>query len=91
MAGQIETPEQQVARLIGELSAERVSNRSLTQRLEAELKMRPHWALGYNDASVAAQANATALNQLWTLLGVNNQTSAVTALQALTGAGSSGP
>ena len=39
--------------------------------------LRPHWAQGYSDDSVAAQATTAALSQLWKLLGVDNQTAAV--------------
>lgn len=91
MAEPIETPEQQAARLVGELAAARVDNRSLTSRLEAELRLRPLWALAYTDANVAAQAHAAAVAQLWELLGVANQTAAVQKLQALLKAGSPGP
>jgi hypothetical protein len=60
-------------------------------RLVSELKaknkvlesLRPHWAKGYSSDSVAAQSTTNALNQLWVMLGVSNQTQAVEKLAEL--------
>lgn len=43
--------------------------------------MRPHWAMGFSSDSVAAQAKTVALDQLWQLLHVRDQTSAVQRLR----------
>jgi len=58
--------------------------REAEARNEALEAMRPHWAMGYSSDGIAAQVSAAALNQLWSLLGVNNQTAAVTKLRELT-------
>lgn len=50
------------------------------ERLEA---LRPHWAQGHSDDSIAAQHATNALNQLWSLLGAKNQTQAVQELSKL--------
>lgn len=47
--------------------------------------LRPHWAMGYSDDSVAAQIAVAALAQLWNRLGVNNQSSAIAELSRLRG------
>ena len=46
--------------------------------------LRPVWAQGWTDDSMAAQASGNALAQLWEMLGVQNQTQAVATLKALT-------
>ncbi|MBB5985981.1 hypothetical protein [Sphingobium lignivorans] len=51
------------------------------QRLEA---LRPHWAKGYSSDSVAALVKTTALSEIWALLGVRDQTSAMLRLRELT-------
>lgn len=54
------------------------------EKAEAALKrLRPHWAQGYTDDSVAAQMQTAALSQIWEALGVNNQTDAMQKLAAL--------
>lgn len=45
--------------------------------------MRPHWAKGYTDDSMAAQAQTTALAQLWDALGVKDQTAAIQRVKKL--------
>lgn len=50
-------------------------------------KLRPVWAEGWSDDSVAAQCSAAALAQLWELLEVTDQTAAVLALRKLKGEG----
>lgn len=63
--------------------------RELAERLvkhNAALEsLRPHWAQGYTDDGVAAQAATAALSELWQELGVSNQTDAVAALRKLKG------
>lgn len=51
--------------------------------IEALETLRPHWAQGYTTDSVAAQVTTGATLQLWDMLGVTNQTDAVSELQAL--------
>jgi hypothetical protein len=46
-------------------------------------ELRPVWAQGWTSDSVAAQASAGALAELWKELGVDNQTAAMEALRAL--------
>lgn len=46
-------------------------------------KFRPVWAQGFSSDSVAAQSWANATQQLWELLGVSNQTSAMVKLRSL--------
>lgn len=46
-------------------------------------KLRPHWAQGYSDDSMAAQAATGALSEIYDLLGVKDQTAAVAALKTL--------
>lgn len=52
-----------------------------TQKAMDEL--RPVWAHGWSTDSEAAQASSNALAQLWEMLGVDNQTTAVEELQKL--------
>jgi hypothetical protein len=44
-------------------------------------QLRPQWAQGYTSDSMAAQASTAALSQVWTLLGVDNQTDAMQKLR----------
>ena len=46
-------------------------------------ELRPHWAKGYTSDSRAAQVNLAATLELWELLGVTNQTAAVSKLEGL--------
>lgn len=55
----------------------------LAERCSALEKLRPIWAKGYSDESVAAQVASGALVELWTMLGVTDQTAAVLALKGL--------
>jgi hypothetical protein len=48
-------------------------------------QMRPHWAQGYADDSMAAQASTGALSEIWTALGVDNQTDAMDKIRTFTG------
>ena len=53
--------------------------------IEALQGLRPVWAQGWTDDSMAAQASGNALAQLWEMLGVKDQTQAVAALAELKG------
>lgn len=57
---------------------------TLRAQVEHLESLRPHWAKGFSSDSIAAQGQTTALNQLWALLGVKDQTAAVDALKKLT-------
>jgi len=63
-----------------ELKAEIIRLQSNIEVLEA---MRPHWAKGYSSDSMAAQAQTCALSQVWTALGVDNQTDCMEKLRRL--------
>lgn len=52
------------------------------QTAEVAEKMRPMWAQGYTNDSMAAQASSSALTSIWELLGANNQTEAMEKLEA---------
>ena len=52
----------------------------LRERVAALEAMRPHWAMGYSDDSIAAQCSSASLSQLWALLGADDQTQAVQAI-----------
>ncbi len=47
-------------------------------------RLRPHWAQGYSSDSIAAQSSVAALDDMWEILGVSNQTDAVQKLRSLT-------
>lgn len=68
-----------------------LENSRLTDRVGALESLRPHWAKGHSADSVAAQASTAALSQLWSILGVDNQTAAVAAARRLTAQGDSLP
>ena len=65
---------------IERLRVERDMALAKVDRLEA---MRPHWAKGYSTDSVAAQASIAALTQVWSALGVSDQTQCVQKLRAV--------
>jgi hypothetical protein len=54
---------------------------ALKSRVEELEALRPHWAQGHTDDSMAAQHATGALCKLWAMLGVTNQTQAVQKLQ----------
>ena len=56
---------------------------ALQQRVTALETLRPAWAMGHTSDSVAAQASAAALAQVWCALGAANQTEAMVALRGL--------
>lgn len=57
---------------------------ALKARIDGLEKLRPVWAQGHSNDSVAAQVSAAALAELWSLLGGSgHQTEAVTALRQL--------
>lgn len=58
----------------------------LQAKIDALERLRPHWAKGFTSDSIAAQTTITALNQIWSMLGVDNQTAAMDRLRQLTGA-----
>lgn len=58
---------------------------SLHGELEALRDLRPLWAQGYTSDSVAAQASAAALSQIWKALGVSSQTEAMERIRQLSG------
>ena len=49
----------------------------LEKQNEALEQLRPYWAKGFSNDSVAAQCTVSAMSELHKLLGVNNQTDAV--------------
>jgi len=53
----------------------------LRESVSALESKRPHWAQGYSSDSVAAQVSHDALTQLWQLLGADNQTEALAAVE----------
>lgn len=53
------------------------------ERVEALESLRPQWALGFTNDSMAAQAWMCAVSSLWSMLGVHNQTDAVQRLRQL--------
>jgi hypothetical protein len=63
-------------------SAETVA--ALQAQIDRLERLRPHWAKGYTSDSVAAQSTITALNQIWSILGVDDQTAAMDRLRQLT-------
>ena len=46
-------------------------------------KLRPHWAKGYTDDSIAAQTYLVALNEVYDALGVKTQTDCMKAIHKL--------
>lgn len=54
----------------------------LEDELEGLESLRPHWAQGFTEDSVAAQSSQAALSQLWELIGAKDQTQAVQILKA---------
>lgn len=63
---------------------QRIAN--LEAELEALRELRPVWAQGYSSESIATQAPADALAQIWAALDVENQTQAAIRLGALVAA-----
>jgi hypothetical protein len=72
--------EHEAADEIERLRAERDAAVSKLYNLEA---LRPHWAKGHSTDSVAAQVATSALSQVWTFLGVSDQTQCVQKLRAV--------
>ncbi|MGF9564140.1 hypothetical protein AAIH70_11555 [Neorhizobium sp. BT27B] len=78
--------EEDAAKAVEELSGEPLlvdRLREAEAKIEALEAMRPHWAKGYSSDSIAAQVSAGSLNQVWKLLGVDNQTAAMMKLREL--------
>ena len=53
------------------------------QKVAALESMRPQWANGYTSDSMVAQASTSALQSIWDLLGVTNQTQAMQTIRFL--------
>jgi hypothetical protein len=53
------------------------------KRLAAAEALRPQWAMGYTDDSMAAQLSTSALTQIYGVLGVTNQTHCMEKLRAI--------
>jgi hypothetical protein len=62
------------------VAEERLARKETDKCLE---ELRPVWAQGWSTDSIAAQAAASALSDLWAMLGVKNQTDAVERLKEL--------
>jgi hypothetical protein len=79
----VETPptprENELLKRIKALEAE---NARLERANEALEQLRPVWAQGWTEDSMAAQASSSALSELWEMLGAGNQTQAVSTLAA---------
>jgi hypothetical protein len=54
-----------------------------TKRLAAAEALRPQWAMGYSDDSIAAQLSTSALIQIYGVLSVTNQTDCINELYKL--------
>jgi hypothetical protein len=54
-----------------------------TKRLAAAEALRPQWAMGYSDDSMAAQIATSSLIQIYEVLGVQNQTDCINELYKL--------
>jgi hypothetical protein len=54
-----------------------------TKRLAAAEALRPQWAMGYSNDSMAAQTATSALIQIYGVLGVQNQTQCIEKLHRL--------
>ena len=75
------TLEDEAANRIEELEGKIARVESANDALEG---LRPVWAQGWTNDSMAAQASGNALAQLWKMLGAQDQTQAVATLKALT-------
>lgn len=53
------------------------------KRLAAAEALRPQWAMGYSDDSIAAQLSTSALIQIYGVLSVTNQTDCINELYKL--------
>lgn len=75
--------------LVAALQSASADAANLEGKNRALESLRPHWAQGWTDDSVAAQASAAALADLWRALGATNQTEAMerARLAPLPGAG----
>jgi hypothetical protein len=58
-------------------------NQRLATQLEAVESLRPNWVKGYTSDSMAAQGATNALQSVWTLLKVKDQTACMLVLQKL--------
>lgn len=72
-----------IERLLAE-NARLKADLDTTRRTVLDLeRMRPLWAQGWTDDSVAAQVSSAALATIWKQLGVSNQTDAMARLNTL--------
>jgi hypothetical protein len=55
----------------------------LEEQIKSLEELRPVWAQGFTNDSMAAQANANAISDVWALLGATNQTEAMEKLRKL--------
>jgi len=67
----------------GEYKALASENKRLRAQVEELEAKRPQWALGYTSDSVAAQCSSAALQNVWNVLRVNNQSQCMEALRKL--------
>lgn len=66
-----------------ELDEARKEITQLREQVAAEIKQRPKWAYGFSNDSVAAQVAMSALQSIWEILGVSDQTAAMQELKRL--------
>lgn len=74
---------QGVAFVEGLIAEKDAVTRRAIQAEAALNNLRPVWAQGYTSDSIAAQSSANALGQLWRMLEVDNQVSALRKLAQL--------
>jgi len=82
--------ESQARRVIEAIAAEEAGLRlaeaqivKLREQVADLEKRRPHWAQGYTSDGIAASVTASALSDLWELLGVEDQTAAMAKLRSM--------
>lgn len=72
-----------IAKLREEVSVVSSDNERLENTISALEELRPHWAQGYTDDSMAAQASTNAKADMWKLLNASSQTEAMSKLRTL--------
>lgn len=78
LSDHIEATAKDTQQLLIAAEAELASAKAQIVALET---LRPMWAEGWTSDSMAAQASATALAQIWAFLGASNQTEAMAKLR----------
>ena len=73
----VEFRSEQVAKYVFDSLNLRTQLADARRQIEGLQTLRPVWAQGYTDDSVAAQATASAMAGMWEHLGVTNQTDAM--------------